>query len=285
MTLKKTIFRIIAATILFSAAACESNDKSNKLLAKVNGEKLYLSDIYFPENLNPEDSIAFLKNMIDSWIIQQLMYSESTSKLTSEQKDDIERKVETARRLLTVAAIEESIISDSSAVAVSEGEINTYYTNNPDEFLLHENIVKVMYLKLRKDQADASQMKTLLQSGKDDDRHQLNEMAKSNALNYYLEDNVWFYFNDILKEIPIQTTNQEDFLKNNKFYELVQDSVVYYVRFNGYLLSESPSPLVLVRDRIISILTAQKKNQLLNDYRNKIYENALKEKKITLYID
>ncbi len=285
MMLRKVFLPIVVLGILVIASACGNKEKNDTLLAKVNGEKLYLSDIYFPANMSAEDSISFLHNMVNTWVIQQLMYSESSGKLTDEQKDEIEKKVENARKVLTIAAIEESVISDSTSVAVSDDEIARYYTSNPDEFLLQENIVKVMYVKLRSNQKEAAQMKTLLQSGKDNDRRQLTEMAKSSALNYFLEDNVWFYFNDILKEIPIKTSDQAEFLKNNKFYELTQDSVVYYVRFNGYLLSESPSPLVLVRDRIVSILTAQKKNQLLNDYRNKIYENALKEKKITLYLD
>jgi uncharacterized lipoprotein YehR (DUF1307 family) len=285
MMLRKVFLPIVVLGILVIATACGNKEKNDTLLAQVNGEELYLSDIYFPANMSAEDSISFLHNMVNTWVIQQLMYSESSGKLTDEQKDEIEKKVENARKVLTIAAIEESVISDSTSVAVSDDEIARYYTSNPDEFLLQENIVKVMYVKLRSNQKEAAQMKTLLQSGKDNDRRQLTEMAKSSALNYFLEDNVWFYFNDILKEIPIKTSDQAEFLKINKFYELTQDSVVYYVRFNGYLLSESPSPLVLVRERIVSILTAQKKNQLLNDYRNKIYENALKEKKITLYLD
>lgn len=285
MTLRNVLLPVFAAVIFLAVSSCGGKEKNDTLLAKVNGEKLYLSDIYFPANMNPEDSIDFLHNMVNTWVIQQLMYSESSGKLTENQKNEIEKRVETARKLLTIAAIEESVVSDSTSVAVSDDEVARYYANNPDEFLLHENIVKMMYVKLKKDQKDAAQMKSLLQSDKDNDRRQLTELAKANALNYFLDNNVWFYFNDILKEIPINTTNQEDFLKSNRFFELTQDSVVYYVRFNGYLLTNSPSPLVLVRDRIVSILTAQKKNQLLNDYRNKIYENALKEKKITLYID
>ena len=51
------------------------------------------------------------------------------------------------------------------------------------------------------------------------------------------------------------------------------------------MLTDSPAPLVLVRDNIKSILIVRKKNTLINDYRNKLYENALKDKKVTLYIN
>lgn len=265
--------------------SCGNSNKDDKLLATVNGEKLYISEIYFPSNMSPEDSVLFLKQMVDNWVVQQLMYLDAEEKLTEEAKSEIDKKVENARKLLVIAAMEENLVSDSTQVAVKIEEAQSYYQENPDEFLLKENVVKVRYLKLNKKSTNTESFKSLLLSDKPTDRTTLNTRAKDEALNYFLEDNVWLYFNDILKEIPIKTDNQEDFLKKTKFHEISTDSVVYLVRINGYMLTNSTAPFALVKDRIISILEAKKKTQLLDDYRNKIYENALKEKKVTLYTD
>lgn len=278
-------FYFAVSALFLLMISCGQQKSSDRLLAEVDGEKLYLSGISVPDNLTPDDSAAFVKNMVQTWVGQQLMYQDANAKLSDEAKAEIEQQIERTRKLMIISALEEQIVSDSVKLQVSSDEIQNYYREHPDEFLLKENIVKVNYLKLKKKGSDVARFKSLLQSDKQSDKTELASKAREEALNYFLEDNVWLYFNDILKEIPIKAENQEDFLKDNKFYELSNDSVAYLVRFNGYLLSESPAPLTLVKDRIESVLIARKKNMLLDDYRNKMYENALKEKKVTLYLD
>jgi len=278
----------IVSTIVFVLivlVSCGPKKSADTLLAEVDGEQLYLSEIYFPENMSPEDSVSFLKNMVQSWVVEQLMYLDASSKLSEQQMQEIEKQMEHARKLMVISALEENLVADSMKIMVSDEEINKYYRENPDEFLLKENIVKMLYLKLNKTGTDLTKIRTLLKSDNSSDKAELASIAREKALNYFLEDNVWLYFNDILKEIPIKAENQADFLKANTFYEVANDSVIYLMRFKGYMLSESPAPLVLVRDRIESVLIARKKNMLLDDYRNKMYENALKEKKVTLHID
>ncbi|HBG71523.1 MAG: hypothetical protein A2W93_05915 [Bacteroidetes bacterium GWF2_43_63] len=280
-----TSFFAAISLSLIMLVSCGRKDSSDTLLAEVENERLYLSEILIPENLSPEDSVSFLKNMVQSWIVEQLMYLDASSKLSEQEMQKIEKRMEHARKLMVISALEENLVSDSIKITVSAEEIQKYYRENPDEFQLKENIVKVMYLKLKKAETDVAKFRSLLKSDNTSGKAELAAMAREKALNYFLEDNVWLYFNDILKEIPIKAENQADFLKSNTFYEVSNDSVIYLVRFNGYMLSESSAPLILVRDRIESVLIARKKNMLLNDYRNKMYENALKEKKVTLHID
>jgi len=282
--LRCTIFSAIGFALIM-LVSCGPKKSSDNLLAEVDGEQLYLSEIYFPENMSPEDSVSFLKNMVQSWVVEQLMYLDASSKLSEQEMLEIENQMEHARKLMVISALEENLVADSMKIMVSDEEINKYYRKNPDEFLLKENIVKVLYLKLNKKGTDVAKIRTLLKSDNYSDKSELASIAREKALNYFLEDNVWLYFNDILKEIPIKAENQADFLKTNTFYEVSNDSVIYLMRFKGYMLSESPAPLALVRDRIESVLIARKKNMLLDDYRNKMYENALKEKKVTLHID
>lgn len=285
MTKHRCSFFAVVSLSMMMMISCGRNDSSDTLLAEVENEHLYLSEISIPENLSAEDSVSFLKNMVQNWVFEQLMYLDASSKLSEQEMMKIEKQLKNARKLMFIAALEENIVSDSIKISVDAAEIQKYYSLNPDEFLLKENIVKVTYLKLKKAGSDVAKFKSLLKSDNPTDKTELTAYARENALNYFLEDNVWLYFNDILKEIPIKAENQTDFLKNNTFYEVSNDSVIYLVRFNDYMLSESSAPLTLVRDRIESVLIARKKNMLLNDYRNKMYENALKEKKVTLYID
>ncbi len=285
MTKRRLILISLMGIVLLLNFSCGSKRKDDVLLAEVEGEKLYLSDIYFPAGLSEKDSVQFLKAMVNTWVMDQLMYQDASDKLSNDEIKAIEKKADQARKMMIISALEQKMFGESKNITVSAEEIQTYYKNNPDEFLLKENIVKVNYLKLRKKGTDSEKYKKLLMSDNSDDKTELASLAREKALNYFLEDNVWLYFNDILKEIPIKAENQDDFLKETGFHQIETDSVVYLVRFKDYMLTDSPAPLNLVKSRIQSVLEAKKKNQLLQDYRNKMYENALKEEKVTLHIN
>ncbi len=275
---------LIIGFVLF-LSSCSKKGSNDRLLAEVGGEELYLSDIFIPSGLSSDDSSALVNLMIDNWVRQQLMYMDAEENLDADEKDLLEKKAENSRKLIYASAMEEKLLDDSLKLRVSNDDLMKYYTENPDEFLLSEHIVQVQYLKLSIKNPETAQMKQLLNSNKDSDQRILREKAKKTALNYFLEENVWLYFNDILKEIPIKTDQQEDFLRNTNYYEAKTDSVVYLVRFRGYMLASSTAPFALVKERIGSILDAKKKHQVLEEYRNKLYENALKENRIKLYTD
>ena len=95
-------------------------------------------------------------------------------------------------------------------------------------------------------------------------------------MNYYLDDQNWLLFNDILKEIPINTYNQEEYLKNNRIIE-IQDSVfVYLMNIKGFMIKESLSPLSFERNNIRDIIINKRKLALIENMKNDVYNNALK---------
>ena len=285
MSNNKIFALFFTVCILMFFYSCKSDSDSNKLLAKVGKKELHLSDIYFPENMEQSDSLIFLKNNVEKWVMEQLVYAEALENLSEEKKAEIEKQVEKIHRNMLVSAQEEKIIADSLKINISDEELSEYYNANSNDFKLTENIVKLMYVKLNKKNSDLDGFKKLLKNNSSGKKAELLKKAQNESLNFFLEDNVWLYFNDILKEIPIKTENQEAFLKENKYFEVSTDSIVYLVVFKDYMLLNSPAPFIMVKDRIKSIIFAMKKNNFLSVYRNKLYQEASKNKKIKIYID
>lgn len=271
------------SVFLLLLSSCNQNKEKDKILAEVDGDKLYLSDIYIPTTLHGEDSIIFLKNMVNHWIIEQLLYAEAKEKL-SEEELDIEREIERMKKQLIIARYEKKLLSDSVQMPINDEEAMKYYSDNPEEFMLKENIVRVQYVKLMSNSPSLNEIRDLLRSSDVNDKAKLRELVEKNALNAFLDDMVWLYFNEILKEIPIKTYNQEEFLKNNRFVELSRDSIVYLLNIKGFMIKDSRAPYPIVKDKIISILSARKNKELLNEHRNKIYKSALSEKKIQIFL-
>ncbi len=66
-------------------------------------------------------------------------------------------------------------------------------------------------------------LKGWINSADPKDRDKLSKYCYQFSENFFLNEQVWLMFDDVLKEIPIQTYNQDLFLQNNRFVQ-IEDS-------------------------------------------------------------
>ena len=72
------------------------------------------------------------------------------------------------------------------------------------------------------------------------------------------------YFDDLLKEIPIQPAyNKESFLQNNHFVEVSDADFLYFVNIKGFQIKNSISPLAFERANIRNIILNKRKLDLI----------------------
>jgi hypothetical protein len=116
------------------------------------------------------------------------------------------------------------------------------------------------------------------------DREQLAGYCHQFAENFYLDDNSWLLFDDLLKEIPIQTYNKELFLQNNRFVEVVDSLHNYFLNIKGFKIRNSLSPLSFEKENIKNIILNKRKLELIMKMKQDVYNDALNNKKIEIYI-
>jgi hypothetical protein len=97
------------------------------------------------------------------------------------------------------------------------------------------------------------------------------------AVNYYLDDQNWLLFNDILKEIPIATYNQEEYLKNNRTIEIQDSTYSYLMNIKGFMIKEGLSPLSFEKKNIRDIIMNKRKLKLIEDMQKEVYSNGVKK--------
>ncbi|HNW69042.1 MAG TPA: hypothetical protein PKI01_01470 [Bacteroidales bacterium] len=277
--MKKFVY-IIA--LLF--CACTSKpDREGDALARVEDKYLYASDIQgvLPSNIPEKDSIEMVNEYIDNWVRQQLVIAQAEKNLSKEEKD-FSKQLEDYKNSLIIFQYESKLIKQKLDTLVSDEEIFQYYEKNKANFELKENIVKVVYIKIPKN-TPAALPRQLIRSDKPQDLKKLQDFCHKYAVNYYLDDQNWLLFNDILKEIPIKTYNQEEYLKNNRIIE-IQDSVfTYLMNIKGFMIKESLSPLSFERNNIRDIIINRRKLALIENMRNDVYENAVKKGNIEIF--
>lgn len=279
--MKKIIFFIIVS-FLFSCGF--SGKKENDSVSRVYDEYLYKTDLIglVPFGTSAKDSISIVGNFINNWIKQKLVIHTAENNLSSKQKD-FEKQLEDYRNSLIVFTYEKELIRQKLDTTVSAEEIETYYNKNRNEFLLKDNIVKVWYVKMPVNSANKIAVRNLYKSDAATKKQLLEEYCKKYAVNYYIDDSTWLYFNDLLKEIPIKTYNQENYLKNHRYIEMDDSLYSYFVNIKGFQVKESVSPLGFEKENVKKIILNKRKLKLIEEMQDGIFKEALKNNDFEIF--
>lgn len=281
----KYLTRIFIIFISFYFASCgSSGSKEEGVVARVYDEYLYKTDLIglVPTGTSSKDSISIVKNYITNWVKQKLVIHNASENLSSKQKD-FEKQLEDYKNSLIVFNYEKELIQQKLDTTVSDTAIASYYAKNTKDFLLKDNIVKVWYVKLPLNSTNASTVQSLYKSETATAKQLLEDNCKKYAVNYYLDDSTWLYFNDLLKEIPIKTYNQEDYLKYHRYIEMDDSLYSYYVNIKGFQIKESVSPLSFEKENVRKIILNKRKLKLIEDMQDNVYKDALKNKDFEIF--
>jgi hypothetical protein len=272
--LKKILLLILV--LLFGCSGFFKK-KTERTLAKVYDDYLYESDLkgVIPHGTNANDSITLAKNYIETWVHQRLIIHQAEKNLTSDQMD-FSQQLENYRNSLITFAYENELVRQKLDTLVSDEDVENYYTTNQQNFLLKDNIVQIQYVKLPLKSTHIKQFKKLLNANSSSAKTEFAEECEKYAADYFLDDQNWLLFNDLLKQIPIKTYNQEEFLKNHRDLEYQDSLYTYLVRFRDFKIKESISPLSFEKERIKNIILNKRKIDLIQKMHNDIYEKALK---------
>jgi hypothetical protein len=282
------LIRVVLLIIVVSFFACCSKPGSEAgkgdAVARVYGKYLLKEDLegLVPADIHGQDSISLVKNFINSWIRQQVILKHAEENL-DEEKKDVEKKLQEYRNSLITYAYERELVAQQLDTAVSLKEIEAFYNANKGNFELKDNIIKVIYLKLNKNSPKLNRVREWYKSEDARDRKQLTEYAMQYALNYFLDDAAWLFFDDLVKEIPIRTYDQEQFLRNNRNIEIEDSSMIYLVSIKGFKIKDSSSPLSFEINNIRNMIINQRKLKLIEEMESKAYESAGKKGDIEIY--
>lgn len=276
--------RYLIFLLILLASCTFLKKKTERVLARVHDEYLYESDLkgVVPEGTKPTDSITLTKNYIDNWVRKKLLIHQAESNLAQNQKD-FTRQLEEYRSSLVVYAYENELVRQKLDTLVSDEDIESYYEENSGNFLLKDNIVQLQYIKLPKDAPNINAFKKLLHSDDPASRERLSKLCEKNAVDYFLDDQNWFLFSDVLKEVPVKTYNREEYLKNHRDIEYYDSAYAYLVRIRDFKIKESVSPLSFEKDRIRNILLNKRKMDLINSMREDVYNTALRKNDFEVY--
>lgn len=283
--MRKGIQFLLCIIILASTVSC-GRKKTGDLVpvAKVGDKYLYLSDIQqiFPKNVSKEDSIELAKAYITTWVKNQLLVNKAELNLTSEQQD-IQNQLDAYRSSLLIHKYEEQMITDKLDTIVSDDEIEKYYNQNISNFVLENNLVKALFIKISKTAPKIEDVKKWYKSDLSEDIRKLDSYCYNYAQKYdYFHDNL-VSFDLIKNELPGNIENEDEFVKNNKYIEQEDSTFYYLVYLKEHISRGSVSPFDFVKLKIKDIILNKRKMKFLNDLEAKIYNDAQDHDNFVIY--
>lgn len=279
----KNIFLLIITPVLFFACSLNNEDADIEI-AKVSNKILYLSEIteFVPKGLSKEDSTLMAENYINQWIKKQLLIQKAEENLTLEQKD-ISKEIEEYRNSLIIYNYQKELINQKMDTLISNNEIEQYYYANNESFILNNNIVKAIYLKIPEEIADPEMLKNYCDDNSEESLNELTDYCLRYAKSFDIFTDEWTDFRYIVENIPEDIENQEQFLTQNNMVESY-DSIYYYlVCIYDYRLAGQPAPVEHVSENIKSLIINKRKIDFLKNIETEIYEEGIRNNKFKIY--
>jgi hypothetical protein len=274
------VFHLCMLLFLFS---CNHflKDTNEKPIARVGTHYLYSSDIKKIAFTN-EDSQQVVSKYIDNWIRELLLLQHAEKNILTKQAQ-IDERVEDYRRSLITYEYESQLIEQKLDTAVSDEEIQGYYNENKNDFELKDNIIKVNFIKVKKNTPNVDKVAKWYKSEDQKEIDTLRSYCQQFADNFYLEDNNWLLFDDVLKEIPIKMYDREAFLQNNRFIETSDSIFLYFVNIKGFMAKNSLSPLSFQKETIRNRLINKRKVSMIKTMRQDLYDEGMKNNVFEIY--
>ncbi len=266
-------------------ASCHLLNKPEEetALARVENRYLYLSDLqslFYPE-MNGEDSLRVINEYVNFWIREQLILLKADRNL-SEQEKDVSGMVERYKNSLIRNAYEQKVINQYLDTNISAEAIARYYEENKDNFVLTENIFRVLYVKSDVNAPKLDKLRDLIKeySG---DPSELMDYCMQYCLESNFNDTAWFAYRDLAKMFPTGVLDDQGEWKKQTVFEHVDENYIYLLRVLKERRENSFSPLEFVSENIRNVLIYQRKLELIKDLEQKLYSDAERKGRFEIF--
>ncbi len=285
MIIKKGKIFLIFLGFLTGSCSFLTEPEEKEVIARVNDAYLYKDDVatLIADNTSPEDSTLLINNFITRWATQKLLLDRARVNLSEEQQAEFDRLVQNYRNELYAKAYTDAIVARELDTGITRAAAETYFEENGENFILNENLVKVRYINITKDNKDFETIKTRFRRFDEEDKKALLDMAiQFNS--YSLNDSVWVKTKQVYDKIkPLTPQDNPEFLKNKNFMQLEDSLGVYLISVEDVKLRNEQAPLEYSLPSIKQILLNKRKLDLIKKLETDITQDAIKNDEFEIY--
>jgi hypothetical protein len=279
--------RRIALYISFlalSLTACNSFLAKDEPVARVGERQLTMKELsgYIPDYLDATDSALWADDYVKKWVQRELLLLKAEENLKADLKD-VSKELEEYRNSLIVFRYKNELVKEKMDTTVSDANIQKYFNEHRESFILNRNIVKAIYIKIPVQVSNPDNIKDLCMTDNKEKLAKLNEYCMSYAKAYDRFNDQWVAADMVLKNTPAVIKDQDQFLERNRFVESTDMNYYYIVCIRDYRLSGQVSPIEYVQNDIKNLILSKQKIEFLKQIEKDIYKEGVDNNKVKLF--
>ncbi|MDP3313072.1 peptidyl-prolyl cis-trans isomerase [Lutibacter sp.] len=279
---------IIGFAVILLTTSCKyftvKSDESKKAIARVNSVYLYKEDLQniITKDVTKQDSVLLVKNYIKNWIKHQLLLEKAKINLDDQSKE-FDQLVKKYKEDLFINSYKEAVVTEYLNKEITNEDIEKFYNENNQEFILNEELLKLRYIKIGKDITNPNQLTSLFKSGKKEDLDKL-EKKGLNLNSYHLDETVWVKYSEFVNKVPVfKNVDKDALLKNNSFVQKEDSLGVYLVAIKQVLRRNEIAPKSYITPTIKQMILHQRKLLLLRNIEETLIDDANKKQQFEIY--
>ncbi|MDR0697806.1 MAG: peptidyl-prolyl cis-trans isomerase [Tannerella sp.] len=274
----KQSFSLILCVFLLSTCGNSGAEKvSGDVLVKVNDKMFTREEIAcrIPKGISSADSLIRAETIMKKWVIDALM-DEAAYQNIGDDKAEIDKLVNEYRRSLMRYRYQERIIRDKVSAVINESDQMKYYEDNGQQFILSENLIRGLFIKVPVDAPGLGNLRKWYMSDSEESLEKIEKYGIQNAIIYDYFYDRWVNFDEVMAKIPYHISNSTQFLKINNHLEISDDTHVYFLNISDKLLIGGKAPFDYVKPQIQEALANKRKIDYLHTFGESLYRDAVK---------
>ena len=258
-----------------------SNDET---VAEAGNAKLYRSELnaLIPKGIQKEDSVRLARQYINAWALDQVFLTIAQEQLSKAEKD-VTKELEEYRKSLLKYRYEQLYVNERLDTAVSEDNVEAYYTANVNKFELLRPIVKARYLRMSADSPVLPKIRKKMSSDQVQDLVDADSLAYSSALKFTTWGNRWVDVASLALEFGTDYLTVMSSMKGG-WVEMTDSTGVTSLAFISEIVREGETaPLEYCAPQIKDMIISARKQSLILGLEQDLLKDAREKGQFVIY--
>ncbi|MFV0555170.1 MAG: hypothetical protein ACK5LR_10775 [Mangrovibacterium sp.] len=261
--------------------SCNISEIKGTPIAEVNGKPLFQEDLAreYPHGLSLEDSTAWAKEYIHSWIKSELLLQEAERTLSASSLD-VERELDKYRKQLLIYRFENTLQSYIDT-AISASDLKNYFPNYQTPKSSNEQLVKGVYMKFPWSQVDINTISNLFKNRNFNDLTNYGRNLASEMADY---SNKWVELPHLLAYLPADLEVDLKYFSKKNYIDGSDTDFYYFLCIYNFDSAANRQALsILDEEDMRNTIIYKRKQEYLNNLKNQMFEEAEASQNIIIY--
>lgn len=279
----RLILPLCALTLSLQSCDWVEHVMSGEAVASVGKSRLYRSELdkALPGGLSPEDSTRLARQYINTWA-SDVIFLEIAERQLSEEELDVSKELDDYRRALLKYRYEQRYVNDRLDTLVTSDQIEEYYGQHPDKFVLQVPVAKADFLCIAPDSPCLGEFRESIVSDEVEQMRLTDSLAWSAAIKYENFGGRWIDMTVLAREFGIDYAELMS-LRRKDWIEYGGTGFLCMAYLREFVPAGQPAPVEYAAPLIRDILLSVRKRELVSTLEQDLLEQARENGKFEIY--